>query len=102
MNVNNPINTAKSDQFCLGQVTYADGTTIGYRQIGSGPGLVIMHGGLRASRHYQRLASALADVCTVYTLTGAGANSADRLAMITVSSKSAKIWLQFCKRQVLA
>jgi hypothetical protein len=32
----------------------------------TGPGLVIMHGGLRESRHYQRLASTLADVCTVY------------------------------------
>jgi pimeloyl-ACP methyl ester carboxylesterase len=55
-----------STQFSFGQVTSADGTIIGYRQIGSGPGLVIMHGGLRASQHYQRLASALADGYTVY------------------------------------
>jgi pimeloyl-ACP methyl ester carboxylesterase len=55
-----------STQFSFGQITSADGTIIGYRQIGNGPGLVIMHCGLRTSGHYQRLASALADVCTVY------------------------------------
>ncbi len=49
-----------------GQVTSADGTTIGYRQMGSGPGLVILHGGGRASHHYLRLAEALADAFTVY------------------------------------
>ena len=53
-------------KFCIEHVTSADGTTIGYRKIGSGPGLVIMHGGLRSSRHYERLAAALADTYTVY------------------------------------
>ena len=55
-----------SAQFHIEHVTSADDTTIGYRRIGAGPGLVMMHGGLRASQHYQRLASALADVCAVY------------------------------------
>ncbi|MFT3894413.1 MAG: alpha/beta hydrolase [Anaerolineales bacterium] len=53
-------------QFTIRHVTSADGTRIGCRQIGSGPGLVIMHGGLRASQHYERLASALADQFTIY------------------------------------
>ncbi len=39
---------------------------IGYRMIGSGPGLVIVHGGMRASQHYLRLAEALAGSYTVY------------------------------------
>jgi len=41
-------------------------TTIGYRQIGSGPGLLILHGGVQASQHYMRLAAALADAFTVF------------------------------------
>ena len=47
-------------------VTSRDGTTIGFRQLGSGPGLVLMHGGALASQHYMRLATALADAFTVY------------------------------------
>src|SRR5215216_3563526 len=60
------ISVQASEPFSLHHVTSADGTIIGYRQIGRGPGLVIMHGGLRASQHYERLASALADQFTVY------------------------------------
>jgi len=55
-----------STQFSTGQVTSADGTTIGYRHVGRGPGLVIMHGGARASHHYLHLAEALSDSYTVY------------------------------------
>ncbi len=43
---------ATSAQSSVDHVTSVDGTTIGYRQIGSGPGLVIIHGGARASQHY--------------------------------------------------
>lgn len=49
-----------------GSATSADGTTIGYRQIGSGPGLLLLHGGLQASQHYMRLAARLSDAFTVY------------------------------------
>src|SRR5690242_8801709 len=52
-------------QFSIHQVTSVDGTTVGYRQIGTGPALVIMHGGARASHHYSRLAQALSDSYTV-------------------------------------
>lgn len=48
------------------QVTSADGTIIGYRQMGAGPGLVILHGVFNASQHYLRLAEALSDSFTVY------------------------------------
>ena len=53
-------------QFRTGQVISADGTTIGYRQIGNGPGLIVLHGGARASQHYLRLAEYLSDSYTVY------------------------------------
>lgn len=51
--------------FITGYVTSADGTTIGYRQIGSGPGLLVLHGGTRAGHHYLLLAEALADTYRV-------------------------------------
>src|SRR5829696_914221 len=47
-------------------VTSADGTRIGYRQPGSGPGVVLLHGGVNASQHLMRLGSALAGTFTVY------------------------------------
>jgi pimeloyl-ACP methyl ester carboxylesterase len=53
-------------QFSTGKITSVDGTTIGYRQIGSGPGLMLLHGGARASHHYLRLAELLSDSYTVY------------------------------------
>ncbi len=47
-------------------VTSRDGTRIGYRQLGDGPGVVLQHGGALASQHYMRLAGALAGEFTVY------------------------------------
>jgi pimeloyl-ACP methyl ester carboxylesterase len=49
-----------------GVVSSADGTKIGYRQLGSGPGLIILHGGALASRNYLKLGTLLADEFTVY------------------------------------
>ena len=51
-----------------GKINSTDGTIIGYRQMGSGPGLMILHGGLRALQHYLRLAKALSDEYTVTIL----------------------------------
>lgn len=48
------------------QVTSKDGTVIGYKQTGSGPGLIIVHGGGRMANDYDELAAALADSYTVY------------------------------------
>ena len=52
--------------YTKGVVTSADGTRIGYRQLGSGPGVVLLHGGVNASQHLMRLGSALAGTLTVY------------------------------------
>lgn len=46
-------------------VTSRDGTTIGFRQWGRGPAVVILHGGALASQHYMKLGAALADRFTV-------------------------------------
>jgi pimeloyl-ACP methyl ester carboxylesterase len=42
-----------------------DGTQVGWERFGAGPGLVVMHGGGRAAKHYRELAAALADRFTV-------------------------------------
>ncbi|EHB47822.1 putative esterase/hydrolase [Mycolicibacterium rhodesiae JS60] len=46
-------------------VTSKDGTTIGFRQLGQGPAIVILHGGALASQHYMKIGAALADTFTV-------------------------------------
>ncbi|MFI6317404.1 alpha/beta fold hydrolase [Nonomuraea sp. NPDC050556] len=50
----------------LEQVVSADGTTIGYRRRGRGPGLILVHGGMQASQHFTKLATALSADFTVY------------------------------------
>ncbi|WP_409271797.1 alpha/beta fold hydrolase [Neobacillus sp. SCS-31] len=47
-------------------VTSKDGTEIGYRQIGQGPGLIIVHGTMESSLSHSQLAEALSDNFTVY------------------------------------
>ena len=47
-------------------VVSKDGTTIGYRQLGRGPGLVVMHGAMESSQSHRQLAEALADAFTLY------------------------------------
>ena len=49
-----------------GAVTSADGTTIGYRQFGEGPRVVLLHGSMSSSYNHLQLAQALADEFTVY------------------------------------
>ncbi len=49
-----------------GAVRSRDGTTIGFRRIGEGPGVVLLHGGMTASQHFTRLGEALQDEFTVY------------------------------------
>jgi pimeloyl-ACP methyl ester carboxylesterase len=60
-----PTNSAQTP-YTKGFVTSSDGTRIGYRQLGSGPGVVLLHGGVNASQHLMRLGTALAETFTVY------------------------------------
>jgi len=51
-----------SDQsYRKGFVTSVDGTTIGYRQLGQGPGVILVHGGMQAAQSFMRLGAALAN-----------------------------------------
>jgi pimeloyl-ACP methyl ester carboxylesterase len=47
-------------------VVSKDGTVIGYRKVGTGPGLVMVHGGMMTGQNLTELATALADDFTVY------------------------------------
>ncbi|GAA3650271.1 alpha/beta hydrolase [Nonomuraea antimicrobica] len=53
-------------EFSGAKVTSADGTTIGYRRLGEGPGLLLISGGYLAAQHYMGLARALSDGFTVH------------------------------------
>ena len=50
----------------IGSVTSTDGTTIGYHQLGRGPGLVLLHGSMESAQSHVQLAEALANSFTVY------------------------------------
>lgn len=52
--------------YITGFVISRDGTKIGYRQMGEGPGVILVHGGLQASQNFMVLGKALADEFTVY------------------------------------
>ncbi len=52
--------------YTTGSVVSRDGTTIGYRQFGQGPGIIAIHGGGQAAQNFTRLAEALSDSFTVY------------------------------------
>ncbi|MBZ2166663.1 alpha/beta fold hydrolase [Methanobacterium spitsbergense] len=57
---------SKEQKYTKGFVTSKDGTTIGYRQMGSGPGLILLHGGISSSQYFMKLGAALSDEFTVY------------------------------------
>ncbi|MTK13355.1 MAG: alpha/beta hydrolase [Clostridiaceae bacterium] len=52
--------------YLKGFVTSKDGTKIGYRQMGSGPGIILLHGGGKSSQTLMKLGTALSDEFTVY------------------------------------
>jgi pimeloyl-ACP methyl ester carboxylesterase len=56
----------RSPAYETGSVTSRDGTIIGYRQLGRGPGVIAVHGGMQAAQNLMKLAGALAGSFTVY------------------------------------
>ena len=64
--VKNPSTVAATDHDITGSVISKDGTTIGYRQLGRGPGLIVLHGAMESARSHMQLAEALAPSFTVY------------------------------------
>lgn len=52
--------------FTTHAVSSKDGTTIGYRQLGQGPGILVLHGSMSSGYYHLELAEALSDAFTVY------------------------------------
>src|SRR5437588_4045796 len=64
--VKNQSTTTTREDSTTGFVTSLDGTTIGYRQLGHGPGVVLVHGAMESAQSHMQLAEALAATFTVY------------------------------------
>jgi pimeloyl-ACP methyl ester carboxylesterase len=58
--------TATAADFTIETVTSRDGTSIGYRRFGRGPGLVMLHGSMSSGAHHVELAQLLSDKFTVF------------------------------------
>ena len=52
--------------YTTGSITSTDGTVIGYRQLGRGPGIILLHGAVSSSQLFMKLGTALSDSFTVY------------------------------------
>jgi pimeloyl-ACP methyl ester carboxylesterase len=52
--------------YTTGSVMSKDGTIIGYRQMGSGPGVILVHAAVCSSQLFMKLGAALSDTFTVH------------------------------------
>jgi len=57
-----------AERYTIDSVTSKDGTIIGYRQLGHGPGIVALHGAMESAKSHMQLAEALAGSFTVYVV----------------------------------
>src|SRR5215207_5748398 len=64
--IKNQSTTNAVEDYTTCYVTSKDGTTIGYRQLGHGPAVVLLHGAMESAQSHMQLAEALADIFTVY------------------------------------
>ena len=54
--VEKPSTTPAWEPYTTGSVTSKDGTTIGYRQLGQGPALVLVQGAMGSAQNFMQLA----------------------------------------------
>lgn len=64
--VENQSTATVREHYITDSVNSKDGTTISYRQLGHGPGVVLLHGAMESAQSHMQLAEALADTFTVY------------------------------------
>ncbi|KWX75133.1 alpha/beta fold hydrolase [Paenibacillus jilunlii] len=65
---NSKVSSNEVSLFIQSKALSGDGTQIGYQSIGNGPGIIIVHGALRDSGDYTRLAKALSHSFTVHLM----------------------------------
>ena len=53
-------------EYAKEHVRSLDGTSIGYRKYGRGPGVILVHGGMKAAQHFSKLAEILSREYCVY------------------------------------
>jgi pimeloyl-ACP methyl ester carboxylesterase len=58
--------------YTLETVTSRDGSTVTYRELGSGPGVILVHGGFQAAQSFMSLAAALGDAFTLHVINRRG------------------------------
>jgi pimeloyl-ACP methyl ester carboxylesterase len=66
ISTNSANQSTTQERYTTGSVTSKDGTIIGYRQLGYGPGVVALHGAMESAKSHMQLAEALAGSFTVY------------------------------------
>ena len=66
IDVNHQMTTPARESYIIGSVISRDGTTIGYRQLGHGPAVVLLHGSNVSGQDFTQLGEGLADAFTVY------------------------------------
>jgi pimeloyl-ACP methyl ester carboxylesterase len=64
--VKNRPTLAGLESYVTGFVTSKDGTSIGYRQLGHGPGVIVLHGAMESGLSHLQLAEGLASGFTLY------------------------------------
>ena len=64
--VENQVTVTSQERYTTDFVTSKDGTRIEYRQLGHGPGVVMLHGAMESAQSHMKLAEGLADLFTVY------------------------------------
>ena len=65
-NINGQSTEASQKPYSIDSVTSKDGTVIGYRELGYGPGVIILHGSMSTGYNHLQLAELLADTFTIY------------------------------------
>ena len=57
---------SNKQKYTTDSVISKDGIIIGYRQMGTGPGIILVHGGAKASQTLMKLGTTLSDEFTIY------------------------------------
>ena len=57
---------AAVERYSTGSIVSKDGTIIGYRQVGHGPAVILLHGAMESAQSHMQVAQALADRFTIY------------------------------------